>query len=193
MVIPILLIMKSEVASVPVNMKNIIANTFLVMAKQKPVDKITVKSLIEECGISRQTFYYHFQDIVEVIEWSLEQATEDMLERSLKAESPEEALAVLIAASGENSVLIRKLMNSQKREEIEKLFVQATRTYLQQMIQKKREFPLNYSDMEVALDFWSFGITGVLFQYCSQSQVEPKKLAEQICRLLPANLKTISE
>ncbi len=177
----------------PVNMKNIIANTFLVMAKQKPVDKITVKSLIEECGISRQTFYYHFQDIVEVIEWSLEQATEDMLERSLKAESPEEALAVLIAASGENSVLIRKLMNSQKREEIEKLFVQATRTYLQQMIQKKREFPLNYSDMEVALDFWSFGITGVLFQYCSQSQVEPKKLAEQICRLLPANLKTISE
>lgn len=177
----------------PVNMKNIIANTFLVMAKQKPVDKITVKSLIEECGISRQTFYYHFQDIVEVIEWSLEQATEDMLERSLKAESPEEALAVLIAASGENSVLIRKLMNSQKREEIEKLFVQATRTYLQQMIQKKREFPLNYSYMEVALDFWSFGITGVLFQYCSQSQVEPKKLAEQICRLLPANLKTISE
>ena len=66
----------------PVNMKNVIADTFVSMAKQKPVDKITVKALIEACGVSRQTFYYHFQDIMEVIEWTLEQATQEMLERS---------------------------------------------------------------------------------------------------------------
>lgn len=52
----------------PVDMKNVIAGTFATMAKQKGIDKITVKALIDACGISRQTFYYHFQDIMEVVE-----------------------------------------------------------------------------------------------------------------------------
>ena len=34
----------------------------------KPVDKITVKDIVEDCGISRNTFYYHFKDIYEVLE-----------------------------------------------------------------------------------------------------------------------------
>ena len=52
------------------NMKNVIAETFFAMVKEKGVDKITVKDLVENCHISRQTFYYHFQDILDVVEWS---------------------------------------------------------------------------------------------------------------------------
>ena len=52
----------------PVDMKNVLADTFAEMVKQGNVDKITVKALIEECHISRQTFYYHFQDIMDVLE-----------------------------------------------------------------------------------------------------------------------------
>lgn len=173
----------------PVNMKNIIAGTFVSMAKQKPIDKITVKALIEECGVSRQTFYYHFQDIMEVIEWNLEEAIRTMLDRTLKAESPEEALTALIDISKENSVLIRRLLNSQKRDQIETLFVQAIRTYCQRLFQeRKQEFSSNYVELEAALDFLSFGITGILLKYCEQDQISSRKLAEQICKLLPREL-----
>ena len=58
----------------PVQVKPMIAEAFIRLSKQKNIDKITVKDLVEACGISRQTFYYHFQDILEVIEWSLDQA-----------------------------------------------------------------------------------------------------------------------
>lgn len=51
----------------PVDMKNIISEKFVSMASSKSIDKITVKALIEECDISRQTFYYHFKDIMDVI------------------------------------------------------------------------------------------------------------------------------
>ena len=40
----------------PVNMKAVIAETFLRMAGERSVDKISVKDLVEECHISRQTF-----------------------------------------------------------------------------------------------------------------------------------------
>ncbi len=170
----------------PVNMKNVIADTFVSMAKQKPVDKITVKALIEACGVSRQTFYYHFQDIMEVIEWTLEQATQEMLERSLKSQSAREALIVLIDTSKANSVFIRKLLDSQKRAQIEMLFVQAARSYCQRLLQKRKgELPVNDLETEAALDFLSFGITGILFKYCGQNPIDSSKLADQICRLFP--------
>lgn len=82
----------------PVNMKNIIADTFVKMAKKKGIDKITVKALIDECNISRQTFYYHFRDIMEVIEWSGEQTVHEMLSRSLEIEKPEDAVELLITS-----------------------------------------------------------------------------------------------
>ena len=35
----------------------------------KPLDKITVTDICEDCGISRMTFYYHFRDIYDLVEW----------------------------------------------------------------------------------------------------------------------------
>mgnify|MGYP000269679267 FL=1 len=37
---------------------------------EKPLNKITVTDICEDCGISRMTFYYHFQDIYDLVEWS---------------------------------------------------------------------------------------------------------------------------
>lgn len=170
----------------PIDMKTVIASTFVTMVKQKGIDKITVKALIDACGISRQTFYYHFQDIMEVIEWALEQAAKNTLVKSLEADTPEKALSVLISSAVENRTLISKLLDSQKRGQIEKLFVQAAKTYLQELIRSRpHKVSLDYADTEIALDFWAFGITGMLFKYCQQERIDVKNLAEQICRLLP--------
>ena len=173
----------------PIDMKNIISETFMTMVQKKGIYKITVKALIDACNISRQTFYYHFQDIMEVIEWSMERATQKMLARSLETESPEYAIGILISAAMENRTLIRRLLASQKREQIEKVFVQAVRTYLQNLIRNKANgLALYYSDMELALDFWAFGISGLLFKYCEQEQVDVKSMAQHICRLLPEKI-----
>ena len=93
-------------------MKAAIAESFNSLVRQRGIDKVTVKAVIEDCGISRQTFYYHFQDIMDVVEWCARQAVAHMVERSLAAASPQEALAELIRSTAENYTLLRKLMNS---------------------------------------------------------------------------------
>lgn len=45
------------------DMKRIIAEHFDALVRQRGIDKVTVTAVIEDCGISRQTFYYHFQDL----------------------------------------------------------------------------------------------------------------------------------
>lgn len=52
-----------------VNMKQMIAETLAGLLKHKSIDKITVRELVDACGICRQAFYYHFQDLMDVVEW----------------------------------------------------------------------------------------------------------------------------
>ena len=49
--------------------KRAIAYTFKVLLKEKPFNKITINDIASECDINRQTFYYHFQDIKDLVEW----------------------------------------------------------------------------------------------------------------------------
>ena len=49
--------------------KKAIAYTFKDLLKEKPFNKITVNDIANKCDINRQTFYYHFQDIRDLIEW----------------------------------------------------------------------------------------------------------------------------
>ena len=49
------------------NSKTILAETLLELARHQTLDKITVKQIVEESGLSMQTFYNHFQDKSELI------------------------------------------------------------------------------------------------------------------------------
>ena len=49
--------------------KRAIADSLKELTKTKPFDKISVKDISEKCGINRQTFYYHFIDKFDLLEW----------------------------------------------------------------------------------------------------------------------------
>ena len=173
----------------PVNVKPMIADAFLKLSKEKNIDKIPVKDIVDECGISRQSFYYHFQDILEVIEWSAEQAFQKLLTRSMETDDAEAVFQDFIAASDEASVMLRKLLNSQKREQVERLMVRAVRTYLQEMIRRKGPITdIPYEDAETALSFCTYGIVGLLLEYCEKKEVDRAQLARQMYRLLTGRM-----
>ena len=48
-----------------------IEESFIRLLNERPLDKITIKDIVDDCGISRNTFYYHFQDMVDLVEWML--------------------------------------------------------------------------------------------------------------------------
>ena len=51
--------------------KKALVEMFEKLAKKTPVDRITASQLTGACGLHRQTFYYHFQDMVDLVEWML--------------------------------------------------------------------------------------------------------------------------
>ena len=48
--------------------KKLIYYTFIDLLHTKPFDKITVRDIVEACEINRNTFYYHYTDIYDLLE-----------------------------------------------------------------------------------------------------------------------------
>lgn len=53
--------------------KKALAAAFKALVVQKGVDKVSVGDITSDCGMGRQSFYYHFQDKFELLEWIYQQ------------------------------------------------------------------------------------------------------------------------
>ncbi len=62
--------------------KRALAASLIKLLSQKPLDKVTVKDIIEDCGVNRQTFYYHFKDIYDLVDWNFLRARKRMIRGS---------------------------------------------------------------------------------------------------------------
>ena len=69
--------MKHEINSQ--NTKSMLAETLLSLLKKKPISKITVSEIVTLCSINRKTFYYHFSDVYDLLEWHLNEELQKIL------------------------------------------------------------------------------------------------------------------
>ena len=76
--------------------KEIIIKTLFELLNEKPLAKITVKDIVERCGVNRNTFYYHFRDILDVVEYALLREVDKVFERPVEADSVLECLEILV-------------------------------------------------------------------------------------------------
>ena len=167
----------------PVDMKAMIAGTYLQLVQHGNVDKITVKALIDACHISRQTFYYHFRDIMDVLEWSIQRET------ARPVEEMGQALKLFISFAVERFPLLRRLLDSQKRVQLEAIMLDAVERYLSEVAkQRPRDVPLSYGDREVLLRFTACGLVGVLLEYGRKPNMDQDLLAAQLERILSGEL-----
>lgn len=169
----------------PGDMKTKIADTLNEMLQHKDLDKITVKELVDACKISRQSFYYHFQDIMDVVEWYQNQALRQSIQRSLEAPTYQEAIRGVIYEVFQHRALIRQLMASHRRKEMEALFLKAMRTYLQELLRGRSPgVSGSLADLDTVLSFYSCGLVGMMLISLEQKNPNVDELAGQMCRLL---------
>ena len=171
------------------DMKKQIADTFSGLLEKENIDKITVTRLIEECHISRQTFYYHFHDIMDVLQWSFTQAAQEMAAHRLEMEDRKDVLRLFITFIEQHRKKLERLLYSKNWVQIEQILVDALTVYLRQMIRgEASDIMVNYDDMEVLLRFFACGLSGVLLQYGRESYVNEEKLIRQLEKIITGEL-----
>ena len=86
---------------------------------KKPLSKITINDITEDCGINRMTFYYHFKDIYDLIEWSCIEDAKKALEGKKTYETWQQGFLQIFEAVQENRPFILNVYRSVSREQVE--------------------------------------------------------------------------
>ena len=93
---------------------------------QKPLHKITINDITEDCGINRMTFYYHFKDIYDLVEWSCEEDARKALAGNRTYDTWQQGFLQILQAVLENKPFIMNVYHSVSREQVENYLYQVT-------------------------------------------------------------------
>ena len=102
--------------------KQALAAALKELMAQKPIENITIHDLTEHCGIRRQTFYYHFEDVYDLLRWMFQEEGIALLEQQKGALLWQEGLLQLFRYIEENRAVCLCALNSVGRKELKRLF-----------------------------------------------------------------------
>lgn len=112
--------MKQEEATLQT--KKLLAGSLKRFMEKKPLSKITVSEIITDCNVNRKTFYYHFQDIYDLLKWMLEQEAVEVVKGFDLLMDYEDALYFVIRYVRENAHILNCAYDSMGRDELKRFF-----------------------------------------------------------------------
>ncbi len=177
--------------------KNAIVETTVRLSQSRPINKITVRDIVEACGITRNTFYYHFHDIYEVLECAIELELEQW--RASWNEDTEEALFALfklfIAYKKLWNNLYRSLGHEQLSLYISKKIRAMLSEYMTAQLGEERPDP---EDLSLILLFCQEMLTGVFFRWLGSDTLpmedaELRRYVNRVLRLFDGQLQLALE
>ncbi|QQK08214.1 TetR/AcrR family transcriptional regulator [Miniphocaeibacter halophilus] len=173
-----------------IDMKEVLASATRELIEEKGIDKVTIKDIVAKCNITRQSFYYHFEDFDDLFSWIIERNIEEVYRNSQQIDNMKDSIKLFIKFVIEYKPLFFNIKNSKRREDFEFIISKITKKYIGKMLlEKSHKLNLSISDFEVALKFYSFGVLGLLISTdVGDNEGEIDELAEKICNLLTGKL-----
>ena len=156
---------------------------------QKPLDKITISDIAEDCGINRMTFYYHFKDIYDLIEWScVEDATRALKGKKTYATWQQGFLQIFEAVRA-NKPFIMNVYRSVSREQVERYLYEVTyHLLLDVVIEEAGDQPIREEDKAFIANFYKYGFVGLMLDWIRDDmKTDPEKIVEKLSLLMRGN------
>ncbi|MGN0481999.1 MAG: TetR/AcrR family transcriptional regulator C-terminal domain-containing protein [Lachnospiraceae bacterium] len=112
--------MKYEITSR--NTKKMLAQSLKEAMKTKPFSKITVSEIVQNCGLNRKTFYYHFEDIYSLLKWTLEEEAIEVVKNFDFLTDYKEVITFVIDYIEKNDYILNCAYDSIGRDEMKRFF-----------------------------------------------------------------------
>lgn len=93
-----------------------IKKSYLKLLNLRPVNKITVRDIADDCGINRNTFYYHFSDLPTLLEDMIEEQAEEIVDSFPTIGTVEQAFDVAMKFALDNKKAAYHIYNSASRD-----------------------------------------------------------------------------
>ena len=172
--------------------KDAIKQSFMKLLNQKPLSKITVKEIVEDCGINRNSFYYHYDDIPSLVEEILNEQVDEIVSLGTDA-SIFDQIIIGIDFALKNKKAAMHIYNSVNKEMFE-LYINrvSQRTIDGYMELATKKYNICDRDREVITMYYKSLIIGFMFNWLNNGM--NNNLTDdlkRICELFEGNTELV--
>ena len=179
----------------PLDVKAAVADALLELIRRKDADKITVKDLVEVCGISRQTFYYHFKDIYDLVEWSCQEDASKALSGNKTYETWQQGFLQLFKAVQNNKPFIMNVYHSVSREQVENYLYKVTYDLLEGVVEEQAQgMSVRDEDKAFIATVYKYAFVGLMLDWIKNDMKgDPQLLVDRLELVIHGNVRAALE
>lgn len=157
---------------------------------KKPLNKITITDITEDCGISRMTFYYHFRDIYDLVEWSCKVDASRALNNNKTYSTWQEGMLNIFRAVLANKPFIENVYHSVSREQVENYLYTLTYDLIMGVVEEKATgMNVRDSDKIFIADFYKYAYVGLMLDWIRTGmKTDPEVLVDQMSCVMKGNI-----
>lgn len=156
------------------------------LLQQKPLSKITISDITEDCGISRMTFYYHFKDIYDLVEWACAEDAARALQNKKTYDTWQQGFVQIFHAVRENKVFVMNVYRCVNREQVEKYLVPLTDQLIMGVITERAAgMTVREADQQFIAQVYSYAFVGIMLDWIRDDmRADPEELVNRLAMVI---------
>ena len=173
--------------------KDLLADSLKELCETKSADKITIKELTQNCGLTPPTFYNHFRDKYELMAWIYNQKVEESLQNFGQDDSFEDVICKWMEIVLEDENFYTNLL---KNAVGQNSFRYATNDHAINLIVEwiKARHALDELSPEIffCIKFFMRGVSDLVKDWCLlHMEYTPREMAKFFVSAMPVPLKSL--
>ena len=146
-----------------------IIDSFWQLLEEKPYNKITVKNIVERCQVNRNTFYYYFQDIPDLLECIIKKDADEIINDHQQCESIEDCINPIIQLSMKKKKAILNIYHSLQRDvflnELENIAYYFVEKYINIFTE---DLSISQRDKKLLIRFYKSALVGITLDWLEE-------------------------
>lgn len=156
------------------------------LMKHKELNKITVSDISEHCGVNRQTFYYHFKDVIDLVDWIYMTEAVSKIENYRSYDTWLMGLRMIFRYAEENKNFCLKTYHSFARNHLEKFVIDNTNDMILGVFREIVGISsISDDDIRFITNFYTYSFTGLVMNWMKDGMKEdPDILVDKLNTLI---------
>lgn len=170
--------------------KRAIGYAFKDLLKEKSFNKITITDIANNCAINRQTFYYHFQDIKDLVEWLCIDEVDNILNKNDECEKWEDKFLMIFKIVLKEKKVVENIYHSVSVEVLRtNLYRLVYPIIYSEIVEESKGKNLREEDKKFITDFYKYAFVSIVLDWIDKGMIEnPEIIVLKVSNLITGTI-----
>lgn len=170
--------------------KNLIKQEFIKLLNKKSLHNITVTEIAKQCKIERKTFYYHYENLPQLVKEIFDEELEDVIKEFNETLSWEESFISAAKFILENKKVVKHMYESDYKVELEKYIFSISGEIMRKYVRRvAKDTKAQEIDIKLIAYFYQCALSSSLVEWvATDMKTDPKIVARRLGKLMDGNI-----